>query len=243
MNDDVDNHSCLSLSWTIGMNSHVPLLNLSVSGKTRYFCAAGNVGIIGTGSGKAQTLLQGHISDIVSAAVSHDKQWLITAESIPDTFLIVWNTYTAKPVKYLTNIHETGIIRVYISRDGKLIGVLTEIPDQKIVLWRWSSNDISPIVLPAIPIVCERQSWFTMIEDRSFFCSIGTDSVIFYSKLILIRLNEPVCLVPNKDSERVKLEIHRDIQQKLSQRISPIIFCYMIPGKREAVVITSIGKR
>jgi WD40 repeat protein len=176
-------HSCLSLSWTIGINNNVPLLNLSVTGKTRYFYAAGNVGIIGTGSGKAQTLLQGHISNIISAAVSHDKQWLVTAESVPETFLIVWNTFTSKPVKYLTNIHETGLIRVYISRDGKLISILTEIPDQKIILWRWSNNDVSPIVLPVVPIVCERQSWFIMIEDRSVFCSIGIDSAIFYSKL------------------------------------------------------------
>jgi WD40 repeat protein len=174
--------SCLSLSWTIGMNTHVPLLNLSVTSKTRYFYAAGNVGIIGTGSGKAQILLQGHISDIISAAVSLDKQWLVTAESIPETFLIVWNTYTSKPVKYLTNIHPTGLIRVCISSDGKLISILTEIPDQKIILWRWSNSDVSPIVLPVVPNVCERQSWFTMTEDRSIFCSIGTDSVIFYSE-------------------------------------------------------------
>jgi WD40 repeat protein len=173
---------CLSLSWTIGMSTHVPLLNLSVTGKTRYFYATGNVGIIGTGSGKAQILLQGHISNIISAAVSLDKQWLVTAESIPETFLIVWNTYTSKPVKYLTNIHQTGLIRVCISSDGKLISILTEIPDQKIILWRWSNNDVSPIVLPVVPNVCERQSWFTMIEDRSIFCSIGTDSVIFYSE-------------------------------------------------------------
>jgi hypothetical protein len=50
-------------------------------------------------------------------------------------------------------------------------------------------------------------------------------------------------LVPNKDSDRIKLEIHRDIQRKLGQPISQIIFCYMIPGKREAVIITSTGNR
>lgn len=180
---DKSPQSCLSLSWTIGMNSSVPLLNLSVTGKTRYFYAAGDVGIIGTGSGKVQTLLQGHISNIVTAAVSNDKQWLVTAESVPETFLIVWNTFTLKPVKYLTNIHDTGLIQVYISRDGKLISILTDIPDQKLILWRWSNKDVSPIVLPIIPIICERQLWFTMIEDRSIFCSTGIDSVIFYSNL------------------------------------------------------------
>ena len=172
--------SCLSLRWTIGMNSNVPLLNLSITGKTRYFYAAGNVGIIATGSGKAQTLLQGHVSNIITAAVSLDKQWLVTAESIPEPFLIVWNTYISKPVKYLTNIHPKGLIRVCISADGKLISILTEIPDQTIILWRWTSNDANPMVLPAIPNTCERQSWFTMIEDRAIFCSIGIDSVIFY---------------------------------------------------------------
>ena len=157
-------------------------MNLSVTDKIRYFYAVGNVGIIGTGSGKAQTLLQGHISNIISAAVSLDKQWLVTAESIPETFLIVWNTYTSKPVKYLTNIHETGLIRVCISPDGKLISILTEIPDQKVILWRWSNADVSPIVLSGVPNVCERQSWFTMMEDRSIFCSTGIDSVVFFSE-------------------------------------------------------------
>ena len=176
------NPSCLSLSWTIGMSADVPILNLSVSGKTRYFYAAGNVGIIGTATGKAQTLLQGHISPIVSAAVSQDRQWLITAESTPETYLIVWNTYTAQPVKYLSNIHPSGVIRVCISRDGKSIGILTEIPDQRIVVWRWSNAASLPTTLPSIPLDCERQTWFTMIEDRSIFCSIGTESVLFFCK-------------------------------------------------------------
>ena len=180
------NHSSLTLSWTLGINPHVPLLNLSINGRTRYFYAAGNVGVIGTGSGKVQTLLQGHVSNIASAAVSHDKQWLVTVESKPETFLIIWNTYTLKPVKYWTNTHEIGIIRVCISRDGKLVSLLTEIPNQRIILWRWSNDDASPIALPIIPNVCERQSWFTMIEDRPFFCTIGIDSIIFYSKLIFM---------------------------------------------------------
>ncbi|CAF3415987.1 unnamed protein product [Rotaria socialis] len=245
-----ENHSqvhhdpSLSLSWTMGMNSNVPLLNLSINGKTRYFYAASNVGIIGTGSGKAQTFLQGHVSTIVSAAVSHDKQWLVTAESTPEIYLIIWNTFTTKPVKYLTNIHDIGLIRVSISRDGKLISILTEAPNQRIILWRWSNNDVNPIVLPIIPMSCERQSWFTMIEDRSYFCSIGIDSVIFYSTLneLCNRFSIVLISAPSKDSDHMKLEIHSDIQRKLGQKISQIIFCYMIPRKCEAVIITSNGK-
>ncbi|UJR26626.1 hypothetical protein I4U23_007944 [Adineta vaga] len=218
----------LSLNWVIGMNAKVPLLNLSVGDKTRYFYTVGNVGVIGTGSGKGKSPLQGHTSTIVTAAVSYDKQWLITAESIPETFLIVWNTYTLKPVKYLSNIHEMGIIQIDISRDGKLISVLTELPDQQIILWRWSNNDASPIILSTIPSTCERQSWFHMIEDRSMICSIGKDSTIFY--------------IFSKDTDRTKIEIHRHIQRKLGQRISPIIFCYLISDKYEAVIITATGK-
>ncbi|CAF4254108.1 unnamed protein product, partial [Adineta steineri] len=81
---------------------------------------------------------------------------------------------------------------------------------------------------PTISVICERQSWFNMIEDRSIFCSIGMDSVIFH--------------IHNKDSDRFKLEVHCNIQRKLGQQINSIIFCYMIPGKREAVIITSNGK-
>lgn len=173
----------LNLSWVIGMNPNVPVLNLSVSGKSRYFYAAGNIGIIGTGNGKGQALLHGHASTIVSAAVSADKQWLVTVESTPETFLIVWNTYTLKPAKYLTNIHATGVVQVNMSRDGKLISILTEVPEQRVILWRWSNQGASPVVLPTLPAMCERQSSFHMIEDRSVFCSIGRDSAIFYRTL------------------------------------------------------------
>lgn len=238
------NATCFSLSWTIGMNPKVPLLNLSVGGKTRYFYAAGNVGVIGTGSGKAQTLLQGHVSAIDSAGISHDKQWLVTAESKPNIFLIVWNTYTAKSVKYLTSTEETGVIRVCISRDGKLIALLTDAPNQKIIVWRWSNHDASPIVLSSLPITCERQSWFTMLEDRSIFYSIGIDSAIFYRKAAAERLSRTdKCSspVPQKETTHVQMEIHRDFQRKLGQRLGQIIFCYMMPSKREAVVITSTG--
>jgi len=38
------------------------------------------------------------------------------------------------------------------------------------------------------------------------------------------------------------LEIHRDIQLKLGQRVNSFIFSYIIPGKREAVAITSTGR-
>ncbi|CAF1588853.1 unnamed protein product [Adineta ricciae] len=223
-----ENPSSLSLRWLIGMNPNIPLLNLSVTDKTRYFYTAGNVGVIETGSGKGQSLLQGHTSTIVTAAVSYDKQWLVTAESSPETFLIIWNTYSLKPAKYLSHIHETGVIQVAISRDGKLISILTEIPDQRIILWRWLNTDASPFVLSTIPLNCERQSWFHMIEDRSVFCSIGKDSVVFYGL--------------GKDTDRIKVEIHRHIQRKLSQRINPILICYLIPGKHEAVIITTTGK-
>ncbi|CAF0765608.1 unnamed protein product [Adineta ricciae] len=223
-----ENPSSLSLRWLIGMNPNVPLLNLSVNDKTRYFYTAGNVGVIETGSGKGQSLLQGHTSMIVTAAVSYDKQWLVTAESLPETFLIIWNTYSLKPAKYLSHIHETGVIQVGISRDGKLISILTEIPDQRIILWRWLNTDASPFVLSTIPLNCERQSRFHMIEDRSMFCSIGKDSVIFYGL--------------GKDTDRIQVEIHRHIQRKFNQRINPILICYLIPGKHEAVIITTTGK-
>lgn len=173
--------TCFSLKWTIGMNAHVPLLNLSMNGVTRYFYAVGNVGVIGIGDRTEQVLLQGHISNVVSAAVSDDRRWLVTVESVPKIFLIVWDTYTKKPMKYLTHSESLGVIRVLISGDGKLISLLTDIPDQKIILWRWMQNDAHPIVFPSLPKTCERQASFSMIEDRSVFCSIGNDSAIFHS--------------------------------------------------------------
>ena len=234
--------TCYALKWTIGMNASVPLLNLSIDGKTRFFYAAGNVGVIGTGSGKAQTILQGHVSAIVSAAVSGDRRWLVTAESLPEIFLIVWDTYTGQPVKYFNGSDQSGIIRVVITADGKSIAFLTDRPDQKVVVWRWMTNDPRPIILSTIPKRCERQTWFSTLDDRSFFCSVGNDSALFYGTSIARGNSERiVSVVSQNDTVRGHVEVHRDIQQQLGQRPSPIIFCYMIPGKREAVVITSMG--
>ena len=181
MNNSKENEkSAFTLEWTIGMNPNVPLLNLSVAGKTRYFYVVANVGIIGTGSGKAQKLLQGHVSNIISASVSQDKQWLVTVESKPNIFLIVWNTFTVEPVKFLEQSHETGVVRVLISRDGKLISLLTQEPQQKVILWRWSNPDVTPMIYSIIPMHCPSQTWFTMIDDRSYLCTVGRDSLIFF---------------------------------------------------------------
>jgi hypothetical protein len=245
--DRYTNRTSFSLNWTIGMNPNVRLLNLSISGKTRYFYTVGNAGVIGTASGKAQKLLQGHVSSIVSAAISNDKRWLVTSESKPHIYLIVWNTYTMKPMKYMTSTDYTSLLRVSMLRDGKLIGILTDLPNQTILLWRWWTKDASPMIVAKIPIVCEQQTWFTSIDDRSVFCSIGKDSVIFYSRLIdngrdcfvHMFIFEEIC----KESQHAQIEIHRDIQKQLGQSVSHFIFCYMIPGRHEIVVITCTGKR
>ncbi|CAF0918500.1 unnamed protein product [Didymodactylos carnosus] len=241
-----DCKTCLKLSWTVGMNISIPIINMTVGGKTRYFYVLGNVGILASGenndnkesdfiaqfslsgSGKAQIILQGHVNRIVSASVSNDKQWLITAESGVQAFCIVWNAYTGQPVKYLTDIHEHGICQVYMSKDAKLVAILTEVPQQKIVLWRWSNDESMPTSLPVIPLQCEQQTFFTMLENHSLFCSCGHDSAIFY--------------IPSKDSETVRLEVHNDIQKKLRQRTVQIIFCYMLPDSKQAVIITKTGK-
>ena len=39
----------------------------------------------------------------------------------------------------------------------------------------------------------------------------------------------------------MKLEVHRDVQRQLGQTIGRLMFAYVIPGKREAVVIASNG--
>ncbi|CAE7940774.1 CFAP251, partial [Symbiodinium sp. KB8] len=82
----------LSLHWTLGINKDVVggVHNLSDAESSDMFYAAAHTGVIFDYNTGVQRLLQGHVNPISATAVSKDKKWIVTADTGPDSMMVVW---------------------------------------------------------------------------------------------------------------------------------------------------------
>ena len=86
----------------------------------------------------------------------------MTADSGPDSMLVVWDSQTATPVKTFFNPHENGVLTMDISEDAMYIVTLSnEDKQQKISLWDWTNEDLNdPLVTRAFEYNKEdKQIW------------------------------------------------------------------------------------
>lgn len=104
---------------------------------------------------KKQTFLQGHTSEITAVAVSNDKHWVVSGDAgDDDTMIIVWDSQNLKPVR--TYRLPQSVLRIDLSDDGALIGVLTDV-DQKdgmqyLKIFEWAVASEDPIVENSIDV-------------------------------------------------------------------------------------------
>ncbi|CAE7506848.1 CFAP251 [Symbiodinium sp. CCMP2592] len=82
----------LTLHWTLGINKDVVggVHNLSDAESSDMFYAAAHTGVIFDYNTGVQRLLQGHVNPISATAVSKDKKWIVTADTGPDSMMVVW---------------------------------------------------------------------------------------------------------------------------------------------------------
>eukprot|EP00747_Dinoflagellata_sp_TGD_P162072 gnl/TRDRNA2_/TRDRNA2_179268_c0_seq1.p1 gnl/TRDRNA2_/TRDRNA2_179268_c0~~gnl/TRDRNA2_/TRDRNA2_179268_c0_seq1.p1 ORF type:complete len:1006 (+),score=189.41 gnl/TRDRNA2_/TRDRNA2_179268_c0_seq1:58-3075(+) len=103
--------SALTLHWTLGVNKDVVggVHNLSDTDRTEMFYAAAHTGVIFDYNTGVQRLLQGHVNPITATAVSKDKKWIVTADTGPDSMLVVWERESGTPVKTVFSPHPYGV--------------------------------------------------------------------------------------------------------------------------------------
>jgi len=101
----------LTLHWTLGINKDVlgGVHNLSDSESSDMFYAAAHTGVIFDYNSGVQRLLQGHVNPISATAVSKDKKWIVTADTGPDSMMVVWERESGTPVKTFFNPHPYGV--------------------------------------------------------------------------------------------------------------------------------------
>lgn len=101
----------LTLHWTLGINKDVVagVHNLSDAETSDMFYAAAHTGVIFDYNTGVQRLLQGHVNPISATGVSKDKKWIVTADTGPDSMMVVWERESGTPVKTFFNPHPYGV--------------------------------------------------------------------------------------------------------------------------------------
>ncbi|CAK0831172.1 unnamed protein product [Prorocentrum cordatum] len=89
------------------------------------FYAAAHTGVIFDYTTGVQRLLQGHVNPITATGVSKDKKWIVTADTGPDSMLVVWERETGTPVKTFFNPHPYGVHALDIAPKSQHIATLS----------------------------------------------------------------------------------------------------------------------
>ena len=118
----------LTLQWAFGFNKDVVsgVHNLSDDTRNAVFYLAAHSGVIYDYANRQQRLLQGHCNPITCCCVSEDKRWIATADSGPDSMVVVWDSLNGTPIKTIFNPHPHGVISMDMSPDAMFLVTLSE---------------------------------------------------------------------------------------------------------------------
>lgn len=102
-----------------------------------------------------QHVLQGHTAAITCVRASEDTSLVVTADTGPESMIVVWNTETAQPRITIPQPHSNGTLAIDLSLEGNMLVTLSN-PDaeeglQEIALWDLSSASPSTSTI-RIPI-------------------------------------------------------------------------------------------
>jgi WD40 repeat protein/Ca2+-binding EF-hand superfamily protein len=89
------------------------------------FYAAAHTGVIFDYNTGVQRLLQGHVNIITATTVSKDKKWIVTADTGPDSMLVVWERESGTPVKTFLTPHPYGVHALDIAPQSNYLVTLS----------------------------------------------------------------------------------------------------------------------
>ena len=183
------NENALSLSWIFGFSREVHLHNLCDENRSAIFYASAHTGIIYDLNSKTQKLLQGHCNAISCTCATTDRRYIATADQGPDSMLVLWDSYSATPVKTFAAPHPNGVRAMDISPDGKhLVTLSADTGPQILSVWdcsREGSSDAplySAQVTTATGAEAEVQTSVRLDpSDPTAIATNGASIVIFWS--------------------------------------------------------------
>jgi cilia- and flagella-associated protein 251 len=181
----------LQAEWTMGFDKDrsgsVHLLEHE-SGHDRLFYATSHVGVIVDLKSGRQFHLIGHVNRISCSVTSVDDRYIITADTGPsETAMIVWDSYTGRPIRAFDNPHPHGVQHMAISSDGRTIATLShvgyETRQQTLALWNWTNPEaMEPQVQVALGPAVGIQRFVAFNRSSPFeIITNGDNTVVFAS--------------------------------------------------------------
>lgn len=250
--------NALSLSWSFGFNCDLPngVYNLSDEklGSHSIFYVSAHTGVLYNYLTRKQTLLQGHCNPITACCISEDKRFVITADSGPDSLIVIWDALTGKPIKDIPLPHTNGVKAMDLSPDAMFLVTLSEPlvaanedasatsefdegkreeskeaesgTLQDIALWEWTSDRKGPLYSETFDTKEDFQKAIRFNRsDIKQIVSNGDKRVIFWSW------------------ERKKFTFYSPIisTYDFKQKVAPLTQSMFIPDSTQAITATLDG--
>ena len=196
----------LSLDWAFGFNKDIVggVHNLSDESRSAIFYVAAHTGVIYDYASRTQRLLQGHCNPITCCVVSEDKRWIATADSGPESVIVIWDSLSATPVKTIFSPHPHGVAAMDLSPDAMFLVTLSakapaaaaeasatnveaEMTDeaaaapQQIALWEWTNEREGSLYSADVACDDVQHSVAFNTGDIREIVTNGAERVIFWS--------------------------------------------------------------
>nr|XP_012138941.1 PREDICTED: WD repeat-containing protein 66-like [Megachile rotundata] len=172
------------LLWSFGLNSEVPVINLTTQNRTIIAYACSHTVIIYNYVTKEVVNLQGHQNAVKRITASVDGKWLLSAGFGEDCVLVVWDTETGVPVCTLFNPHgKYAMTAARISPNAKYIVTVGNEIQQRVHFWLWTYGKDEPDgVLELTETVTDRAKTVAFNDEVSEEFALTADYNIIFCK-------------------------------------------------------------
>ena len=140
----------MQLSWAFGFSRDVTVHNLCDDNRSAIFYVSAHTGVIYDLTSKTQQLLQGHCNPISCTCVSADRRWIATADRGPDSMVVLWDSYTATPVKTISMPHPGGVRVMDLCPNARFLVTLSDDDaPQLISIWDLAAAETDSVLYTA----------------------------------------------------------------------------------------------
>ncbi|XP_049624154.1 cilia- and flagella-associated protein 251 [Suncus etruscus] len=174
----------LTMDWTYGWNSSLPVYYLRDEAEKVLLYASGHTAIIYNVAKNSQYHLQGHPNIISCFCVSEDRRWVATADKGPDCLIIIWDSFSGIPVHSIFDScpQGNGIRAIALSHDAKFLATISDDEAQKVCIWRWTLAMETPACFLILPADCGVQNYITFNPRNNMeLVSNSKTQAVYYS--------------------------------------------------------------
>nr|XP_034188780.1 cilia- and flagella-associated protein 251-like isoform X1 [Osmia lignaria] len=172
------------LLWSFGINSEVPIINLTTENRTIIAYACSHAVIIYNYESKDVVNLQGHQNEVKTISISTNGKWLLSGDFDKDSVIVIWDTETGVPICTLFHPHgEHEMTAARISPNAKYVVTIGNEINQKVHFWLWTYGKDEPDgIMELIEISGDRVKDIAFNEDLPEEFVLTADANVVFCK-------------------------------------------------------------